>query len=66
MCRYQYWVDYCYNWLTSYGISRDNLHLRVHDPKELAHYAKATTDIEYRYPFGWGKFDFINGLPKLM
>lgn len=49
-----YWVDYCHAWLLKYGIKPENLHLRQHDPKELAHYAKATTDIEYRFPFGWG------------
>ncbi|ELR13205.1 glycine-tRNA ligase [Acanthamoeba castellanii str. Neff] len=50
-----YWVDYCHAWLLKYGIKPENLHLRQHDPKELAHYAKATTDIEYRFPFGWGE-----------
>jgi glycyl-tRNA synthetase len=32
--------------------------LRFHDHEKLAHYAKAASDIEYLYPFGWGE---ING-----
>jgi len=37
------------------GIKKENLRLRDHDPDELAHYAKRTTDIEYKFPFGWGE-----------
>jgi glycyl-tRNA synthetase len=40
-------------------MSAERLQLRVHDPKELAHYAKATTDIEYQYPWGWGEMQGI-------
>ena len=29
--------------------------LRDHDPEELSHYSRATADIEYRFPFGWGE-----------
>jgi len=32
-----------------------NLKLRDHDPAELSHYSKATTDFEYLFPFGWGE-----------
>ena len=35
-----------------------NLRLRAHEKDELAHYAKAACDIEYKFPFGWGE---ING-----
>ena len=30
-----------------------------HDPEELAHYAKAATDIEYEFPFGWSELEGI-------
>jgi glycyl-tRNA synthetase len=33
--------------------------LRPHDPDELAHYAKAATDIEYEFPFGWSELEGI-------
>lgn len=50
-----YWKDFCYNWLLSLGLNKDNIRLRDHDPKELSHYSNATTDIEYLFPFGWGE-----------
>lgn len=37
------------------GIKIENLRLRDHEKDELSHYSKGTTDIEYKYPFGWGE-----------
>ena len=31
------------------------MRLRDHDEEELSHYSNATTDIEYKFPFGWGE-----------
>lgn len=50
-----YWKDFCKNWLLSLGLREENLKLRDHDPKELSHYSKATTDFEFLFPFGWGE-----------
>ena len=50
---FKYWKEFCYNWLVSLGISEDNLRLDDHSPEKLSHYSKATTDIQYRFPFGW-------------
>ncbi len=50
-----YWKDYCVNWLKALGMSEDNIKLRDHEQEELSHYSNATTDIEYRFPFGWGE-----------
>jgi glycyl-tRNA synthetase len=36
-------------------IDKENLRLRDHEPDELSHYSKGTTDIEYKFPFGWGE-----------
>ncbi|MCX7657997.1 MAG: glycine--tRNA ligase [Oscillospiraceae bacterium] len=52
---FYYWKDFCKNWLLSLGINEENIKMRDHDPEELAFYSKATTDIEYRFPFGWGE-----------
>ena len=53
---FAYWKDYCKNWLLSLGIKEENLRLRDHDPAELAFYSRATTDIEYAFPFTeWGE-----------
>ncbi|MDO4493838.1 MAG: glycine--tRNA ligase [Clostridia bacterium] len=53
---FAFWKDYCKNWLTSLGISEEHLRLRDHEPAELAFYSRATTDIEYAFPFtDWGE-----------
>ena len=52
---FQYWRSYCENWLLSLGLRKENLRLRDHSPEELSFYSKATTDIEFLFPFGWGE-----------
>ena len=46
---HQEWIDACYNWFTTLGISADNLRLYEQPKEELAHYAKRTVDIQYRF-----------------
>jgi len=53
------WVEARYNWYLKYGVKPDTLRLREHEKAELAHYSKATTDIEYRFPWGWGELEGI-------
>ena len=53
---FAYWKEYCKNWLLSLGIKEEHLRLRDHEPAELAFYSRATTDIEYAFPFtDWGE-----------
>jgi glycyl-tRNA synthetase len=52
---FDYWRTFCFEWLLKHGISKDNLRLRDHSPEELSFYSKATTDIEYNFPFGFGE-----------
>ena len=52
---HKYWKDYCENWLISLGMKKENIRLRDHSPEELVFYSKATTDIEFNFPFGWGE-----------
>ena len=52
---FDYWKQYCLNFVDSLGIKKNNLRYRDHEPEELAFYSKATTDIEYLFPFGWGE-----------
>lgn len=56
---YDAWVEDRYNWYLNLGMRKDNLKKRPHDKKELAHYAKACTDIEYNFPFGWSELEGI-------
>lgn len=52
---FEYWKNYCFDFLLSLGIKKENLRFRDHDKSVLAFYSKATTDIEYLFPFGWGE-----------
>ena len=52
---HKYYKDACINFLISLGIKEENLRLRDHSKEELSFYSNATTDIEYKFPFGWGE-----------
>jgi len=52
---FNYWRNFCHQWLLGLGIREDNLRLRDHKPEELSHYSVATTDFEFLFPFGWGE-----------
>ena len=56
---FDYWVNERLQWYLDLGVSKDKLRLRPHDPDELSHYAKAATDIEYEFPFGWSELEGI-------
>lgn len=52
---FNYWKNFCKEWLIELGIKNEALRLRDHDPEELSHYSAATTDFEFLFPFGWGE-----------
>ena len=52
---FQYWRNFCHQWLLNLGIQEENLRLRDHTAEELCFYSKATTDFEFLFPFGWGE-----------
>ncbi|RIK69219.1 MAG: glycine--tRNA ligase [Planctomycetota bacterium] len=51
MMWWEWWRDVRINWYKSLGLAGENLKPRNQDDKELAHYSKACTDIEYYFPF---------------
>ena len=53
------WVKSRYQWYVDLGIRPENLRLRKHGDDEMAHYAKACYDVEYRFPWGWGELEGI-------
>lgn len=54
------WKKSCMDFLkNTLSIDKDNLKLRDHEEDELSHYSNATTDIEYKFPFGWGELWWI-------
>jgi glycyl-tRNA synthetase len=56
---FAYWIEQRWQWYLDLGVSKDKLRMRPHEPDELAHYAKAATDIEYEFPFGWSELEGI-------
>lgn len=52
---FEYWRGFCRDWLLSLGIKEEEMRLRDHEKEELSFYSKATTDIEFLFPFGWGE-----------
>tara|TARA_B100000927_G_scaffold2945_1_gene2307 strand:+ start:34 stop:1329 length:1296 start_codon:yes stop_codon:yes gene_type:complete len=56
---FDFWVNKRLNWYKSIGIPETQLRLREHTDDELAHYAKKTVDIEFKYPWGWGELEGI-------
>ncbi len=59
---YQHWKEQRCNWYLNLGLKKENLRFRDHDPDELAHYAKACVDVEYRFPFGSGDWQELEGI----
>ena len=49
------WIAESLRWYAGLGVDESRLRVRPHDPDELSHYSKATSDIEYRFPWGWGE-----------
>lgn len=56
---FDYWVAERHRWYLELGMKVDRLRLRAHDKEKLSHYSKATTDVEYLFPFGWGELEGI-------
>ncbi len=58
---HQEWIRERLRWYIELGIRPENLRVRAHEPEELAHYAAACYDIEYRFPdpLGWKELEGI-------
>ena len=52
---FKHYKEECKKFLLDLGIKEENLRLRDHSQEELCFYSNATTDIEYKFPFGWGE-----------
>src|SRR5438876_2007193 len=57
---FDYWREQRFTWYTTQlGVKPANLRFHHYAKDELAHYAKACSDIEYQYPFGWSELEGI-------
>lgn len=56
---FDFWVAERLSWYHRLGIKPENLRVRPHAREELAHYSRATSDIEYYFPMGWSELEGI-------
>ena len=56
---HSYWIQERFKWYIDHGIKEKNIRIRPHESDELSHYSKATSDIEYLFPWGWGELEGI-------
>jgi len=59
---FEHWKQQRFNWYTGLGLKKENIRFREHDREELAHYAKACVDVEYKFPFGSGDWQELEGI----
>jgi len=56
---FDHWLTERLNWYIKLGIRKENLRLREHSKEELAHYARACSDVDYLFPMGWSELEGI-------
>ncbi len=56
---YQRWIDLRQQWYVDLGIRPENLRRDVHPPEKLSHYSAGTTDLQYRFPWGWDELEGV-------
>jgi glycyl-tRNA synthetase len=59
---FEHWKQQRFNWYLNLGLKKENLHFREHEKDELAHYAKGCVDVEYKFPFGSGDWQELEGI----
>lgn len=50
---FEKWIGEWENFFLGLGMKKENLQRYNHSQKSLAHYSKGTTDLQYKYPWGW-------------
>jgi len=55
---YEKWKEIRLKWHLSLGLGEENF--RFHDHENLAHYADAASDIEFKFPFGFKELEGIH------
>jgi glycyl-tRNA synthetase len=58
---YEFWKEARINYYKEFlGFNDEVMRIHPHGENELAHYAKAALDIEYKFPFGWGELEGVH------
>ena len=59
VAQYESWVAARKQWYADYGVRPERLRFYELSPEERPHYARAGTDVEYLFPWGWGELESI-------
>ena len=57
---HRYWIDFSMDWYRGLGLRGKKLRVREHSAEELPHYSKASADVEFEFPWGWGELETIS------
>ena len=57
---FETWKETRLSFYKKYGINMENLKFHQHEGTELAHYAKAAVDIQYKFPIGWSELEGVH------
>ncbi|MBN2585069.1 glycine--tRNA ligase [Patescibacteria group bacterium] len=57
---FKYWAKEREKWFHTFGINSAKIRTKPHAKEDLAHYAKAATDVQYEFPFGWSELEGIH------
>ncbi len=57
---FETWKDTRMNFYGKFGLRLENLRFHPHGAGELAHYAKAAVDVQYKFPIGWSELEGIH------
>ena len=57
---HRYWIEFSMDWYRGLGLRPGKLRVREHTADELPHYSKASADVEFEFPWGWGELETIS------
>jgi glycyl-tRNA synthetase len=57
---FEHWLAQRLTFHRELGFGEERLRVRPHRPDELAHYARAASDIEFLFPFGWQEIEGVH------
>ena len=57
---FDFWKKTRWDFFLDLGVRAENLRFKPHGPTELAHYAKAAEDVQYKFPFGWQELEGVH------
>ena len=63
---FDYWRNFCINWLKSLGMKEEEMRVRDHDQEELSFYSKATSDIEFYSRLDGGNSGVLQTVPIMI